>query len=69
MIAPNARARDVVSVNSVARMYTGGISIAVPTPSKIELPRMSTPRPGETALSSAPMPYTINPSVKSRLRP
>ena len=47
VITPNARARDVTSVNSiVVRMYTGGISRAVPTPSKIELPTRSTPMPG-----------------------
>ena len=57
LIKPKARARDLRSVNSiVVRMYTGGISNAVPTPSKIELPRISTPRPGDTALISAPMP-------------
>ena len=57
LITPNARARDVRSVNrSVVRMYTGGISSAVPTPSRTELPRISTPSPGETALNSAPMP-------------
>ncbi len=57
VMIPKARARDVMSLNSsVVRMYTGGISNAVPTPSKIELPRISTPRPGETALSNAPIP-------------
>ena len=57
LITPKARARDVMSVNSiVVRMYTGGISSAVPTPSKIEFPRISTPSPGDTALISAPMP-------------
>ena len=57
LITPNARAREVMSVNSiVVRMYTGGISSAVPTPSRIELPRISTPRPGETALINAPIP-------------
>ena len=32
-------------------MYTGGISSAVPTPSNTELPRIRTPRFGDTALS------------------
>ena len=50
-------------------MYTGGISKAVPTPSKTELPRISTPRPGETALSTAPIPYKTSPIVKHRFRP
>ena len=37
LIAPNARARLVISVkNRVVRMYTGGMSSAVPTPSRIE---------------------------------
>jgi hypothetical protein len=57
LIAPNAHALELVSVNQiVARMYTGGINSAVPTPSKTELPRMRTPSPGETALRSAPIP-------------
>jgi hypothetical protein len=57
LIAPNAQARDVVSVNHiVARMYTGGIRSAVPTPSSTELPRIRTPSPGAAALSSAPIP-------------
>ena len=57
LIAPNARARDGRSVNSrVVRMYTGGISSAVPMPSSRELPMISTPSPGATALSSAPTP-------------
>src|SRR3954454_23388382 len=42
---------------------------AVPTPSSTELPRMSTPRFGEAALISAPIPYTTRPAVKQRLRP
>jgi hypothetical protein len=46
-MTPNARARDVRSLNAiVVRMYTGGINSAVPTPSMIEFPRISTPRPG-----------------------
>ena len=70
LIAPNAHAREAVSVNhSVARMYTGGISSAVPTPSRIELPMMRRPRPGATALNRAPMPYTTRPIVKHRFRP
>jgi hypothetical protein len=70
LIAPNARARELTPVNhKVVRMYTGGISSAVPTPSKIELPRMRTPRPGAAALNRAPMPYRTRPTVKSRLRP
>jgi hypothetical protein len=57
LMTPNAQARVVISENqSVARMYTGGIKSAVPTPSRTELPRMSTPSPGDTALSSAPIP-------------
>jgi hypothetical protein len=37
LITPNARALDFMSLKSrVVRMYTGGISRAVPTPSKIE---------------------------------
>ena len=57
LITPNAHARDFKSVNAmVVRMYTGGMSSAVPTPSKMELPRMSTPIPGAAALSSAPIP-------------
>ena len=57
LTTPNARARDFMSVkNMVVRMYTGGISRAVPTPSKIELPRIRTPSPGATALSTAPTP-------------
>ena len=59
LMTPNARARDVSSLNAiVARMYTGGIKNAVPTPSKTELPRISTPRLGETALRTAPIPYS-----------
>lgn len=39
LIRPNAQARDFMSVKSmVVRMHTGGISRAVLTPSKIELP-------------------------------
>mgnify|MGYP006195173563 CR=1 FL=1 len=30
---------------------------------------MSTPSPGDTALTSAPMPYTMRPAMKHRLRP
>src|SRR6266480_846802 len=30
---------------------------------------MRTPRPGETALSRAPIPYSVRPQVKHRLRP
>ena len=30
---------------------------------------MSTPRPGDTALISAPMPYRVSPIMKQRLRP
>jgi hypothetical protein len=41
----------------------------VPTPSKIELPRIKTPRPGAIALINAPIPYTVSPTVKHRLRP
>jgi len=41
----------------------------VPTPSKIELPKMRMPRPGAAALNSAPMPYTSRPTVKQRFRP
>jgi hypothetical protein len=57
VMIPKARARDVRSLkSSVVRMYTGGISNAVPTPSKIELPRMRMPIPGDAALISAPIP-------------
>src|SRR3954465_12576129 len=38
-------------------------------PSSTELPRISTPSPGEAALISAPMPYSTSPDVKQRLRP
>src|SRR4051812_2342347 len=38
-------------------------------PSNTELPRINTPRPGDTALSSAPIPYRTRPIVKQRLRP
>ena len=41
----------------------------MPTPSSTELPRISTPRFGETALIRAPAPYSIRPQVKHRLRP
>ena len=41
----------------------------MPTPSNTELPTISTPRPGETALISAPIPYSVRPQVKHRLRP
>ena len=30
---------------------------------------MSTPRPGESALSKAPIPYSVRPAMKQRLRP
>ncbi len=57
LTTPNARARDFMSwKNMVVRMYTGGISRAVPTPSKIELPSIRMPNPGATALSNAPTP-------------
>src|SRR5262249_8506582 len=70
MIVPKALARDVTSLKArVVRMETGGISSADPTPSKTELPRISTPRPGEAALSRAPIPYSVRPQVKHRLRP
>ena len=70
LITPNALARDSSEVKAiVVRMYTGGIRNAVPTPSNMELPRISTPRPGATALSSAPIPYRISPPRKHRLRP
>jgi hypothetical protein len=37
LIAPKARAREVTSPKyRVVRMYTGGISMAVPIPSRIE---------------------------------
>ena len=35
----------------------------------MELPRISRPSPGETALSSAPIPYSTKPTVKQRFRP
>jgi hypothetical protein len=41
----------------------------VPTPSRTEFPRISTPRFGEAALIRAPIPYSTRPSVKQRLRP
>src|SRR6266480_742022 len=70
LITPKAQAREVMSLNhKVARMYTGGISSAVPTPSKTELPRINTPRFGDTALRSAPTAYNVRPQVKHRLRP
>ncbi|CAM5257415.1 hypothetical protein SALBM135S_01616 [Streptomyces alboniger] len=70
MIAPKARARSASSVKRrVVRMYTGGMSRAVPTPSRTELPRMSTPSPGAAALSRAPTPYTASPTMRHRLRP
>ena len=55
--------------HSVARMYTGGIRSAVPTPSRIELPTISTPSPGAIALSSAPTPNNANPPIRHRFRP
>ncbi len=45
------------------------MSSAVPTPSKIELPRMRTPSPGDTALSRAPTAYTTRPTLKHFFRP
>ena len=45
------------------------MSSAVPMPSSTELPRISTPRLGDTALTSAPIPYSTRPAVKQRLRP
>ncbi len=57
LITPNAQARDFMSwKNMVVRMYTGGINNAVPSPSRIEFPTISTPIAGETALSTAPTP-------------
>ena len=41
----------------------------MPTPSSTELPRISTPSPGASALNSAPIPYSTSPAVKQRLRP
>jgi len=41
----------------------------VPTPSKTELPRISTPRPGAAALRMAPIPYSMRPPRKHRFRP
>jgi len=41
----------------------------VPTPSRIEWPRINTPRPGAAALSRAPTPYSARPQTKHRLRP
>jgi hypothetical protein len=35
----------------------------------MELPRMRMPRPGATALSTAPIPYRMSPPRKHRLRP
>src|SRR5215203_1589237 len=70
LITPNAHAREVRSWNhNVARMYTGGIRNAVPMPSNTELPRISTPRFGESALIKAPMPYSVRTPRKHRLRP
>ena len=70
LITPKARARDWRSSKSiVVRMYTGGISSAVPTPSKIEFPMMSTPRPGDTALDERADPVEVSPMVKHRFRP
>ena len=70
LIAPKAQAREVVSENhSVARMYTGGISNAVPTPSNTEFPRIRTARFGAAALTKAPTPYSVRPQMKHRLRP
>lgn len=70
LMIPKARARDSVPLKYiVARMYTGGMRSAVPTPSKIELPRMRMPSPGDRALMIAPIPYRVRPMVKQRLRP
>ena len=70
LITPNAWARPVISLKvRVVRMYTGGIRKAVPTPSKTELPRISTPRLGETSTHRAPIPYKTSPRMKQRLRP
>ena len=41
----------------------------MPTPSNTEFPRIRMPRPGETALISAPIPYNVRPPMKHRLRP
>ena len=41
----------------------------MPTPSHTELPRISTPRLGDTALTSAPIQYSVSPPMKHRLRP
>ena len=41
----------------------------MPTPSNTELPRISTPSPGAIALSTAPIPYSVRPPMKHRLRP
>ena len=47
LMMPNAWARDLRSWKSiVVRMYTGGMRRAVPTPSRIEFPRIRTPKPG-----------------------
>ncbi len=50
-------------------MYTGGMSSAVPTPSRIEFPMISTSRLGDTALITAPIPNSVRPAVRQRLRP
>ena len=42
--------------SNVVRMYTGGMSIAVPTPSRIEFPMINTPRFGDAAEIKAPIP-------------
>ena len=40
----------------VVLLFTVASSKAVPTPSRIEFPRIKTPRPGEIALINAPIP-------------
>ena len=70
LIAPKALARLVIWVNSrVVRMYTGGMSSAVPTPSRMEFPMISTVRFGDTALITAPIPNRARPAVRQRVRP
>ena len=41
----------------------------MPTPSNTELPRISTPSVGAIALRNAPIPYSVRPPMKHRLRP
>ena len=70
LIAPKALARLVIWVNNrVVRMYTGGMSRAVPTPSRIEFPMISTVRFGDSALITAPTPNRTSPTVRQRVRP